>query len=61
LPLAHNTDVEKSQCQQGIHYYMTIDYCWIMQQGEQQEQPSNQHHQEQLHKEFKAVNTQRFT
>lgn len=37
---------------------MTIDYCWIMQPGQQQEQPSNCHHQEHLHKEFKAVNTQ---
>lgn len=35
---------------------MAVHQHWIGQPGQQQEQPVNGHHQEQLHKQFKAVN-----
>jgi hypothetical protein len=35
---------------------MAVHQRWIGQPGQQQEQPVNSHHQEQLHKQFKAVN-----
>jgi len=35
---------------------MEVYQHWIGQPGQQQEQPVSGHHQEQLHKQFKAVN-----